>query len=73
MINIHLLKSYIVKNGMTIDEVARNLGINPATLYRKMNGKSELSIGEAEQLISTLSIEKNDIVSIFFNDKLEEM
>lgn len=66
MINTNLLKSEIVKNGLTMENVAVNLNLTPRTFYYKMKtGKFWLS--EAEQMIELLKIENP--TEVFFLPK----
>lgn len=61
-------RAQIVLRGMTVSEVAEKLGIDSATLYRKMSGKSDFFRGEIQKLCEILEIE--DPASIFFAEKL---
>lgn len=39
--NIPELKAECTRHGVTLEELASRIGVNNATLYRKMTGKSE--------------------------------
>lgn len=54
-------------NGLNLENIARYLGINPATLTRKMNGKSDFTRNEIEMLRRKLSLNANEIQAIFFS------
>jgi len=54
----------IKENGKTVQEVAGYLNINPATLYRKMNGESDFYREEIHKLCEFLAIEEPE--RIFF-------
>ena len=41
MVNINKLKGKIVENGLTIEKLADNIGIDRSTLYRKINNNGE--------------------------------
>lgn len=58
----------IKENGKTIQEVADFLGINPATLYRKMNGESDFYREEIQKLSEYLNLEEP--MEIFFAEKV---
>ncbi len=60
----------IKERGKTIQEVADFLEINPATLYRKMNGESDFYREEIQELCNFLSFE--DPMQIFFAEKVTE-
>lgn len=54
-------------NGLTLEKVACYLGINSATLTRKMNGKSDFTRNEIELLRQKLSLSANELQAIFFS------
>ncbi|WP_029502532.1 helix-turn-helix domain-containing protein [Lachnoclostridium phytofermentans] len=56
--------------GKTVQEVASFLGINPATLYRKMNGESDFYREEIQKLKEFLNLK--DPMEIFFAEKVTE-
>lgn len=58
----------VKENGKTVQDVADFLGINPATLYRKMNGDSDFYRDEIQKLCGFLHIE--DPMKIFFAEKV---
>lgn len=66
MIDTKALKGVIVSNGMTQQDVAKELGIHPKTFYEKMK-KGVFGSDEMEKMIDILSI-KNP-VEIFFAKK----
>lgn len=58
----------IKERGKSIQEVADFLGINSATLYRKMNGESDFYREEIHKLCNFLNFE--DPMKIFFAEKV---
>lgn len=66
MFDKNKLKAKFVENGLTMEQVAQLLGINPATLYRKMSGDSEFTRNEIAMLKNALNFSLSDINSIFF-------
>lgn len=52
--------------GFTLEKIAEYLGINPATLTRKLNGISDFTRNEIEMLRNKLSLSNEDIMLIFF-------
>ena len=62
------LKGKFVENGLTQQQVADNLGINVATLSRKLNGQQEFSRLECAKLKKLLNLDENAFVSIFFGN-----
>ena len=63
MLNVNLLKSEIVKNGMTQEEFCKKIGMAHSTFIRKMK-IGIVTTEEAEEIIRVLKI-KNP-VEIFF-------
>lgn len=63
MVNINLLKSEIVKNGLTQTEFCKKIGMPHSTFIRKMK-KRIVNTDEAEIMIKILKID--DPAKIFF-------
>lgn len=61
-------KAAVVENGKTIGDVAEYLKINESTLYRKINGTSEFSRDEIQNICVFLHLDSP--VEIFFAEKL---
>ena len=62
--NILALKGKIVERGMTQQQLAKELGITPKTLYTKMK-KGVFGTDEVEKMIKILKIENP--MEIFFD------
>ena len=58
----------VISAGMTYDEVAKAIGINASTLYRKTNGQSEFTRKEIQNICEVLSIDSP--MDIFFDQEL---
>lgn len=66
--NINKLKGKIVEKGMNITGLASEIGINRATLYRKINNDGDtLTIKEANIIVSVLNLTEKEATEIFFN------
>ena len=51
MVNVNKLKGKIVENGMSIENLATVIGVDRATIYRKLNGNgASFSIKEADSI-----------------------
>lgn len=74
MVNTLSLKAKLKERGMTQEEAAKRLGIDPSTFNRKINNESGnvITVREAEALSRLLQIPKEDLVTIFFAEKLAE-
>ena len=53
--------------GMTIEQTAHYLGINTATLSRKINGSSDFTRNEMELLRQKFSLNPTEFMAIFFS------
>lgn len=68
MVNVNKLKGKLVEREMTVEALAAQLGINRATLYRKLsNGAEKLLVREANAIVSILGLTPEEAMSIFFN------
>lgn len=69
MVNINKLKGKIVEQGMNIEELARKIGVDKSTLYRKIHNKGEtFTIKEANLICEALSLTGQEATAIFFSD-----
>ncbi len=70
-INIQKLKGKIVENGLTIEALAKKIGIDRATMYRKLqNNGATLLVREANAIVSALNLSAEDALSIFFSQNV---
>lgn len=68
MVNINKLKGKIVENGVTLEKLAAEIGMDRATMYRKIKaGGENFSIKEADLIVKSLRLNKEDAVNIFFS------
>lgn len=65
MLQKNKLKAKICELNYNLNFISAQLGIKPATLYRKMNGKSEFKRCEIETLVGLLHIDNP--TDIFFS------
>lgn len=66
MFRLNLFKSKLALNNKTIKEVAGAVGINEATLYRKINGTSDFTRNEIQLIRQFLNLSSEDVEEIFF-------
>lgn len=57
-------KAALLLSGVSLDDVAKAMNINKATLYRKMNGKSDFYRDEIQAFCNLVNPE--DMNKIFF-------
>ncbi len=62
---VNKLKGKIVEKGMNIESLARSVGIDRTTLYRKLNNTEKITIGEASKIKDALALSDADAYDIF--------
>lgn len=65
--NLCRLKGKIVEKGMNVEGLARAIGIDRSSLYRKLNNFEKFTIGEANQIKEILGLTNEEASSIFFD------
>lgn len=60
------LVAEIIRKGYKIEDFAKIVGLNPATLYRKMNGKTDFYRNEIVKIAEILDLSNRAICNIFF-------
>lgn len=74
MVDINKMKGKIVEKGWNIDRLAKEIGMNRSTLYRKMNSNgTEFTIREADMIATVLGLTYDDINAIFFSHNFAYM
>jgi len=69
VVNINKLKGKIVENGLTIGKLAKEIGLDKSTLYRKLNNDGEtFTIREANLICSVLRLTGKEATEIFFSN-----
>lgn len=68
MIDVQKLKGKITERDTTQEALAKVLGINKSTFYRKMGQGGNFTIKEVNLIVSTLHLSKDEAISIFFAD-----
>lgn len=68
VVNTNKLKGKIVECGLNISELAELIGIDKATLYRKINANGQtITIKEADMISKELKLSKEEVNDIFFS------
>lgn len=66
-VNVNKLKGKIVEKGMTVANLAEKLGIDRATLYRKLsNGGETMLVRDANNIVTALNLTADEAIAIFF-------
>lgn len=68
MVNVQKLKGKIMERGTTQEALAKALGIDRSTFYRKMRQGGNFTIKEVNLIVSALHLSKDEAMSIFFAD-----
>ena len=61
-----------IRAGVSKEDLAKELCINPTTVYRKFNGESDFTLSELKVLKKVLKLSNEDVDRIFFSDSLTE-
>lgn len=64
------LKAEIVRNNMTIEDLAKTAGIGRTTLWRRLNSPDEFTLAEIKNISKVLFLNKEKIMNIFFTDEV---
>lgn len=67
MVNVDLLKGKIAERRTNVSEIAVKIGVDKATLYRRIADGSTFTIGEVEKIAAVLNLTHDEAISIFFN------
>lgn len=68
VVNVNKLKGKIIERGMNISALAEIMGIDRATLYRKMSNNGEtMLVKDANSIVSALDLSVEEAVAIFFS------
>lgn len=63
-----LFRYMVNRRQLSMAVVADRLGVNEATLYRKIKGKSDFSRAEIQALKAILCMTTDECVKVFFAD-----
>ena len=65
--NANKLKGKIIEKGMNVETLAEKIGIDRATLYRKLNEFDKFTIGDACKIKAELDLSDADACEIFLS------
>lgn len=67
-VNVNKLKGKIVENGMTVTTLAEKIGMDRATLYRKLSNNGEtMLVKDANAIVSAMNLTSEEALAIFFS------
>lgn len=71
MVNINKLKGKIVECGLSVTDLALKIGIDRATLYRKINSDGKnITIKDANLIAKELKLSREEVNEIFFDQSV---
>jgi hypothetical protein len=70
MVNINKLRASMVERGINVDLLSVETGIPKDRLYRRFKNPEEITIEEADAIITALKTDCNGAISIFFTQLL---
>lgn len=68
--DVEKLRDKMARSRKTVESMAIYLGINPTTLYRKLDGKSDFTRNEIVLVTAFLNLSNEDVFAIFFANEL---
>ena len=71
MTNTLKLRSLLIENNLTSEDVAKELGISKQSFSMKLNNKREFKSSELNKLVVLLNLTDKDFLPIFFANRVE--
>ena len=68
--NTNLLKSELLKNNITMQDLADELGLSYWSLTKKVNGEYDFKQGEIQKIAKILKLSSEEINQIFFSENI---
>lgn len=62
-------KAMLVKKGINVEELAKKIGLDRATLYRKVNNNT-LTLTDINNIIQALDLTDDETMAIFFKNEI---
>lgn len=63
--NVNKLRGKIVENNLNVEGLAKLIGVDRASLYRKLNNAEKITIGEARRMKDVLEMTDTEAYEIF--------
>lgn len=68
MVNYAKLKGLMAERGLTVVSLSHMLGVSRQAASEKVNGKTKITLTEAQTIAKALHMDKEERDAIFFND-----
>lgn len=62
-------KAMLVKKGINVEKLAKKIGLDRATLYRKVNNNT-LTLTDINNIIQALDLTEDETMAIFFKNEI---
>ena len=66
MVAVNKLKGKIAEQGMNMTTIAKSIGLDYSSLYRRLDGQVPFTVSDVEKITKVLHLGSEDIVNIFF-------
>lgn len=68
MVNKQKLRAVVVEKNLTQEWLADKLNVNRSTFSRKMSVNGKFTVEEANEIVKSLGLTKDEALAIFFAD-----
>lgn len=70
MVNVNKLIEKIESKGISIVKLAKEIGVNPSTIYRRLSNPDSFTIREVNCIVKLLCLSSAEAVVIFFSENV---
>jgi len=63
--NAEAIRKKIKDSGLTMAEFAHSIGVDRSSAFRKLNGSTEFTVGEAQKAKEALKLTESEAASFF--------
>jgi transcriptional regulator with XRE-family HTH domain len=67
---VNEFKAEVVRNGMTLEEVSKAIGINRSTMSRRLSDPGEFTLSEIKRIKEALKLDGKQVLEIFFSQEV---
>lgn len=68
MVNVLKLKGKMVEKNINAEELAKRIGMDRATFYRRLGKSDDFTIKEVDSIVKVLGLTMDETNAIFFAD-----